>query len=361
MPLQLTGQISMLDIAGQYGLGNSPTNISFALFYRGGSYVAGYAPNNNIPASGQISINAFYGAVRYSNLVSFSTSSTFTVPTNVQTLSLTLIGAGGGSGGSYESGSTATAGSSGSGGAIVSGSLAVTPGQTYTVTVGVGGTYGSQSWNGGGGGTGGSGYNNGSNGGASSSGAGGGGGSSAFYLNTTIVQAAGGTGGGGTGSTGGAGGGTNTLPSGFTQSGTQTNGGPSTDNSQPSSAKSFQVYYSTSYGTGGSGALSGANSALTGVPDYSSCATSVPTNNGNGGDFIITVNLKGGYGGFACYRTQAQQGGAFYATGSGLSIYAGKTVSGVNTSGNGGSSFWIMGPDIYNSGGSGSVSVGYYF
>ena len=138
---------------------------------------------------------------------------------------------------------------------------------------------------------------------------------------------------------------------------TASNGVYTTDNTVPGSAKFMSVYYSVSYGTGGSGALSGVNSALTSVPDYSSAFTGIPTNNGNGTDFIITANLKSGYGGYACYRTQAQQGAAFYNPGTSLNIYAGQTVTGVNTSGNGGSSFYIEGPDIYSDGKDGSASI----
>jgi hypothetical protein len=96
---------------------------------------------------------------------------------------------------------------------------------------------------------------------------------------------------------------------------------------------------------------------LTGVPNFSSAFTAIPTNNGNGRDFIISCTLKSGSGGFVCYRTQAQQGAAFYAPGTALNIYAGQTVTGVNTSGNGGSSFWIHGPDIFSNGNDGFVQI----
>ena len=177
---------------------------------------------------------------------------------------------------------------------------------------------------------------------------------------SAIIVAAGGAGGQGApsapGGAGGAGGGTNVVPSGCSSS-TATNQVSVTNNSLPSSAKSFTNYYSASYGTGGVGALSGINGQLTAVPDYSSAFTGIPTNNGNGTDFIISCTLKSGAGGFACYRTQAQQGGAFYAPGNSLSIYAGRTVTGVNTSGNGGSSFWIHGPDNYSNGNDGFIQL----
>ena len=292
------------------------------------------------------------------------TTDTFTVPANVTRISVTVRGASGGTGGSYASGTTARAGADSSPGQVVQGELTVTPGQVLTVQVGGGGGRGFQNWNSGTGGTAGSSYSGyaGSSGTTNANGGGGGGGGATVILSglTPIVVAAGGSGGQGAplalGGSGGSGGGTNLIPSGCTAS-ASTNSVSTTDNSQPGTTKTFSTYYSVSYGTGGSGALSAVNTALTGVPNFSSAFTAIPTNNGNGRDFIISCTLKSGSGGFACYRTQAQQGAAFYAPGTALNIYAGQTVTGVNTSGNGGSSFWIHGPDIYNNGNNGFVQI----
>lgn len=293
-------------------------------------------------------------------------ANTFTVPAGVQRLNVIVRGASGGTGGSYASGSAqASPGQDSTAGQLIQGNLQVSPGQVLTLQIGEGGKTGLQSWNsgtGGNGGTAASGYN-GSNGTTNGAGGGGGGGGASVILSSTgsaIIVAAGGAGGQGapaaSGGAGGTGGGSNVVPSGCTST-TATNSVSTTNNSLPSATKTFSFYYSASYGTGGVGALSGVNSALTAVPDYSSAFTGIPTNNGNGTDFIITGTMKSGSGGFACYRTQAQQGGAFYAPGNSLNIYAGRTVTGVNTSGNGGSSFWLMGPDVYNNGNDGFIQI----
>lgn len=129
-------------------------------------------------------------------------SQTYTVPAGVTSISVTLNGAGGGSGGQGNTAST---------GGQTTGTMSVTPGQVLTIYVGGAGGNGSGT------GTGGTaGYNGGGAGGGANSGlpaGGGGGGSSMIKSGTTLLAAAGGGGGGagyGTGSTaaGGNGGGT---------------------------------------------------------------------------------------------------------------------------------------------------------
>jgi len=291
----------------------------------------------------------------------------FTVPAGVQRLNIIARGASGGTGGSYASGSTAYPGADSTAGQVVQGNLAVSPGQVLYFQVGGGGATGLQSWNAGTGGTAGSAYST-YTGAAgttnANAGGGGGGGATVIYSSTgsVIVVAAGGAGGQGapsaTGGSGGSGGGSNTVPSGCSSS-AATNQVSTTDNTQPSNTKYFTNYYNANYNNGGVGALSGVYSALTTSPDYVSGAASAPYNNGNGGDFIITYVMKGGYGGFACYATQNSLGvvPGFVVPGSTLSIYAGKTVSGVNTSGNGGSRFWLFGPDIYKNGNDGFLQI----
>ena len=139
----------------------------------------------------------------------FTSTSTFTVPAGVTTLTVECWGAGGGAGGAA---TTANAGGAGGGGGAYSKSttIAVTPGNTYTVTVGTGGpggsgaaagTAGADSW-----------FNSsaiilakGGAGGAANNGTGGAGGTTAASIGTT--KFAGGAGANGASATGGGGGG----------------------------------------------------------------------------------------------------------------------------------------------------------
>lgn len=110
------------------------------------------------------------------NAIDFVSSSAFIVPSGVEQLSVHVWGAGGGGGGAYSTilvGPDSRAGGGG-GGAYARKVIDVTPGQTYTVTVGTGGQPGNFA---------------GSNGGN--------GGSSSFSGNGVNIVAAGGIGGGG--------------------------------------------------------------------------------------------------------------------------------------------------------------------
>lgn len=60
MALPSAGQLSIADLAAEFG-GAQPNSLS--AFYRGGALVPNVAQNNNVPASGQISINNFYDSV----------------------------------------------------------------------------------------------------------------------------------------------------------------------------------------------------------------------------------------------------------------------------------------------------------
>jgi hypothetical protein len=74
----------------------------------------------------------------------FTSSGTFTIPTGKTVVKVTIIGAGGGSGGANYGSCSATllGGSGGGGGAAVKYLTSLTPGNTLTVTVGTGGTAG---------------------------------------------------------------------------------------------------------------------------------------------------------------------------------------------------------------------------
>lgn len=58
MTLQASGNISILDIVGEFG--GAGTH-SLTEYYRGGSFVPDTAPNAGIPTSGSISVTDFYG------------------------------------------------------------------------------------------------------------------------------------------------------------------------------------------------------------------------------------------------------------------------------------------------------------
>lgn len=59
MALQSSGAISLSDIASEFG-DSAPHSINE--FYRGGSLVSNTSTNTNVPTSGQVSFNDFYGA-----------------------------------------------------------------------------------------------------------------------------------------------------------------------------------------------------------------------------------------------------------------------------------------------------------
>ncbi len=86
------------------------------------------------------------------NVVRFTSSGTWTVPANVSIVDVELWAAGGGSGGTWGSATSAVGGGAG---AYARGLVSVTPGGTITVTVGTGGTAGASASTPGNGGNGG--------------------------------------------------------------------------------------------------------------------------------------------------------------------------------------------------------------
>jgi hypothetical protein len=93
--------------------------------FLGGVPAASYAQTANLPAGG------------FSNMQVFTSSGTFTVPTGITKVKVTVVGGGGG-GGSFNSGSYLGGGGGGAAIEIISG---LTPGGTVSVTVGAGGAY----------------------------------------------------------------------------------------------------------------------------------------------------------------------------------------------------------------------------
>jgi len=150
MTLQASGPISIGDLQAEYGAS------SLGDLYRNGAYVT-VAPytlitaDDTIPTSGPISLSNFYGTALQATTqtVSWATTGahTFTWPSGIDTLTVTLVGAGGG--GSSESfcGDGFSGGAGGTGGYYSSYSLTraaagANYGDTMTVNVGAGGTGG---------------------------------------------------------------------------------------------------------------------------------------------------------------------------------------------------------------------------
>jgi hypothetical protein len=298
-------------------------------------------------------------------VVTFSTSSTWTAPTGVTSVNLTVAGGGGGQGGNFLNTSRTTYnGAAGTSGQVVTGAVSVVPGQTYTVTVGAGGGFGANSFYTAAGGAGGTGYASGSAGTASGNGSGGGGGgSSAFLSGATVLAAAAGAAGGagsvgGGGGAAGAGGGSNVIPAGGSSS-TGSNGG---------AASNITASYSGSFSNGsGTGQLEAIRTTLISTYPflYNSIGGSVFY---DGSQFTFQLTLAAGTGlvatnperGSRVYSAYSTQYSVLNAGG----FYVGNTVSGVNfatanTQGNGGQQFWFFTGFTYNSGGNGYVTISY--
>jgi len=127
----------------------------------------------------------------------FSSSSSFTVPTGCSSLTVRLWGAGGGAGGTGSSGVTS---GYGGGGGFVQATFAATAGESLSVEVGTGGGGGGNVGGGSGGSSGGGSGGGGDSSGANGGGGGGGGGPSRILRSSTVLLvAAGGGGGGGSG------------------------------------------------------------------------------------------------------------------------------------------------------------------
>ena len=147
--------ISLQAIATEFG-GSSPVNLTN--YYAGGAHVAtgtvGYpgGVSTPIPISGPISLQNFYGssAAYPPTLFTFTTSQNWTVPANVYSINMLVVGGGGG-GGSTDGSTNEGGGGGGAGGVIFTKNYSVVPGTIFNILIGAGGTAG----NGGNGGYGG--------------------------------------------------------------------------------------------------------------------------------------------------------------------------------------------------------------
>jgi hypothetical protein len=306
-----------------------------------------------------------YVSISYTN-VSYATpgtASTFTVPTGVYQLAVTVAGGGGSGGAAYQSGTTTFGGNNGSGGQVVTGILQVQPGQTFTIQPGSGAGVARGSWVGGTGGAAGSGYSapyNGAVGGSgASAGTGGGGGSggSSVILSSTgsaVVVAGGGAGGGGAGYFGvgggsGASAGSSTIPTGFTSS-NGTNGGLGA-----APVASYSGGYSN--GTGPSQISVIQSDIVNTYPFLYTPGGSISGVVGGGNDWNFPMTLGNGV------NLLARGSVLNYDNASGA-FTVGRTVSGINftygnTQANGGQSFNFYTGMIPAAGSAGYVSITY--
>ena len=82
MTLQSSGAISINDLVGEYG-GSAPHSMNE--YYKGGGLVGNHSNNPNVPTSGTISLNNFYGAnntapVVTDNQVTINLTGSYAVP-----------------------------------------------------------------------------------------------------------------------------------------------------------------------------------------------------------------------------------------------------------------------------------------
>lgn len=325
------------------------------------SYNIGEGNRSNNPVQWTMTLQQQgYVSISYTN-VSYATpgtASTFTVPTGVYQLAVTVAGGGGSGGAAYQSGGTTAGGNNGTGGQIVTGILQVQPGQTFTIQPGSGAGVARGSWVGGTGGAAGTGYSatyNGAAGTTNGNGGGGGSGGSSVILSSTgsaIIVAGGGAGGQGAVSlSGGAGGsaGSSTLPAGFTSS-TATNGG---------AGATPVASYSGSYSNGtGPSQLSVIQSDIVNTyPFLYTPGGSISGVVGGGNDWNFPMTLGNGV------NLLARGSVLNYDNASGA-FSVGRTVSGINftygaTQANGGQSFNFYTGMIPAAGSAGYVSITY--
>lgn len=138
MVLQSSGEISLLDIQNEFG-GDKPIGMDEYYTDSSSGYTNGII---DIPSSdSSISLNVFYNkskiVVEEDFVYTTVGTYTFTVPSNVNKICVLCIGGGGGGG------NTSNDGAGGAGGGLIwVNDIVVTTGETFTVTVGSGGTIG---------------------------------------------------------------------------------------------------------------------------------------------------------------------------------------------------------------------------
>ncbi|KAA5534508.1 T9SS type A sorting domain-containing protein [Taibaiella lutea] len=200
----------------------------------------------------------------------FNNNNTFTVPPNITSITVECWGGGGGGGGTN---SNNTAAGGGGGGSYASSVLSVTPGQTYTVTIGAAGASG-----------------------AATSGAGGAGGTTWFGTATTIA-APGGTGGTGGALGAGGAGGTGGIGTIIFNGGSGAAGVSNASGGGGGSAGSTMNGGDASGNTGGAaGTVGGAAGANGKTAQGNGTAGTAPGSGGSGGYRSTSGNRTGGAG-----------------------------------------------------------------
>lgn len=143
MTLPSSGQIALIDIQTEFG---GPSPVALENYYRG----AGYTTNNNtnVPTSGTISLQNFYGASKQGSATGgtiydisgyrynvFTNSGTLTVVSTIASADILVLGGGGGGGSCNQNG--CTSGGGGAGGWVLT-SQALSIG-AYPAVIGAGG------------------------------------------------------------------------------------------------------------------------------------------------------------------------------------------------------------------------------
>lgn len=146
MAIVSSGTVSLSDIQTEFG-GVNP--ISISEYYRNGLYTT--SNNTGVPTSGEISISDFFGATDYvPGSITFSSPGTYTwtIPSAMTSVTVTVNGGDGGGGSGYYTFNskldtyTAQFGGRGGTGATAGNTFAVSAGNTLTIVVGAGGAGG---------------------------------------------------------------------------------------------------------------------------------------------------------------------------------------------------------------------------
>jgi len=216
----------------------------------------------------------FFGKTQAQTTNVYTTTSTFTPPAGVFSVTVQCWGGGGGGGGAAVNPSQ---GGGGAGGAYASSVISVVPGTTYTVTVGTGGTAGANT------------------------GATGGTGNSSWFGSATTLIAVGGVGGvGGTSTvasgTGGSGSSSGSIGTTLYQGGDGANASSTASGAGGGGAGSTSNGGSASGATAGAGGATGGGNGASGTTGGAGSTGTAPGGGGSGGNMTSATARAGGAG-----------------------------------------------------------------